>query len=228
MLDEKKTLRNLPLFTELGINELREISSFSVLKNFDKNDFIFLEGDKYTGFYILLKGTVKVFKVSPGGRESILHVINPPNSFADFPLFEGLVEYPVSAQALKKSVLLFVPRNEFIQFTRRYPEICFKIIAGFAKKMMSLTQRIEALTVSDVPNRLAKYILTLNKEQNKSSSDNSSVTLSISKSTLAGYLGTINETLSRTFKKLSEENIIKVEGNIIHILNIKELKKTAS
>lgn len=85
---------------------------FSKVKKFSKNEIIFNEDDTYIGFYILLKGNVKVFKVSSKGKESVVHIIKPLNTFADIPLFEG-GNYPVSAVSLDETVALLIPKESF-------------------------------------------------------------------------------------------------------------------
>ncbi|MDR3609227.1 MAG: Crp/Fnr family transcriptional regulator [Ignavibacteriaceae bacterium] len=221
---EKETLKDIPLFSELDIKDIRKISEFSLIKKYDKNEVIFSEGDNYTGFYIVLKGKVKVYKLSRAGKESVIHIIQVLEPFAEVPLFEGYPYYPVYAQTLEECILFFIPGKEFIDFTYRNPHISLKIISGFAKKLHTLTRRIENLTLSDVPNRLAKYIMEEYSKSHKVILSKPFVLLNISKSTLAGYLGTITETLSRTFKKLQDDNVIEVRGRKIFLIDIDRLR----
>jgi CRP/FNR family transcriptional regulator, dissimilatory nitrate respiration regulator len=221
---ENETLKDIHLFSELEVKDLRKISEFSSIKKYNKNELIFSEGDKYVGFYIVLKGKIKVFKLSAAGKESVIHIVQALEPFAEVPLFEGYPYYPVNSQALEESVLFFIPGKEFIDFTYNNPHISLKIISGFAKKLHALTRRIESLTLSDVPNRLAKYIMEEYSKSNKIILSKPFVLLNISKSTLAGYLGTITETLSRTFKKLQDDNVIEVKGRKIFLIDINRLR----
>ena len=222
------SLRELPLFSELRIEELREISHFSSLRRIKKHGIIFLQGDSYKGFFIVFKGKVKVYKSSIDGKESIIHLVEPFDLFADVPLFDRSESYPVCAEALEDTILFFIPKEEFILFLKEHPPVCFKIIAGFAKKMRALTKRIEDLTLGEISNKLAKYIMAeYEANQTFGLTTKKSITLSISKSTLAGYLGTITETLSRTFKRLQNEGVIEVNGKKIVILNFNRLKELA-
>jgi CRP/FNR family transcriptional regulator, dissimilatory nitrate respiration regulator len=218
------TLKEIPLFSELDIKDLDQISNFSSIRRLDKNEIIFSEGDHYSGFYIVLKGKVKVFKLSPLGKESVLHIFRPFEEFAEVPLFEQITKYPVNAQTLEETELYFIPNKEFFNYTHEHPKIAFKIIAGFAKKLMALTRKIESLTLSDIPKRLAKYIIEEYNKSHKVIIARPFITLTISKANLAGYLGTITETLSRTFKKLQDENIIEVKGKKIYIIDYYTLK----
>jgi len=221
-----KTLREIPLFSELSVEQLREISSASSIKKISKNEFIFFEGDTYTGFYILLKGVVKIFKLSSEGKETVVHIIKPFAAFADILLFEG-GHYPVSAQALEESMALFISREGFIELLRKNHEISLKMLAGFAKRLRSLVSQIEDLQSKEVPNRLAKYILTEIKNSGTEKLPEPFIKLSVPKSTIAGYLGTITETLSRALKKLKDERIIRVDSKKIFVTDLKRLKELA-
>jgi CRP/FNR family transcriptional regulator len=224
--EHKETLRNIPLFSELSIEQLRKISSFSKLKRFEKNDRIFNENDAYLGFYILLKGTVKVFNISSQGKESVVHIVKPLNAFADIPLFEG-GNYPVNAESLEESLTLFIPKEKFLELIHNEPEVSLKMLAGFAKRMRSLVVQLEDISSMEVPNRVAKYILKEIKISGTENLPEPFIKLTVPKTTIASYLGTITETLSRTFKKLQDDKIIRVVGKKIFVEDLKKLKDLA-
>ncbi len=219
---KKETLRKIPLFSELSTDQLRDVFSISILEKYPKGSMIFLENDAYRGFYIMLKGSVKVFKSSADGKEYILHLVRPPHAFADVPLFEG-GNYPANAQTLEESVLLFMPKVEFLNIISSNPSVSLNMLAGFAKRLRSMSRKAEGITLKEVSNRLSRYLLEEIKKNKSIDLPEPFVKLNISKSTLASYLGTITETLSRTFKRLQEDNVIRMSGKTIFIANIKKL-----
>lgn len=222
-----ETLRDFPLFSELTIDQLRQISSISKVQNFKKNEMLFSEGDDYKGFFILLKGSVKVYKISSEGKESILHLIKPLDAFGDVPLFEG-GNYPVFAQAISDSILIFYPKNEFKQLLMFNSTICFNMLTGFAKRMRRLTQKVEDLTTKEVSSRFSRYLL---EEITKAGTDKLPepfVKLNISKKNIASYIGTITETLSRLLKKLQDDGIIRIVGKTVFVSNLPKLKSIAN
>lgn len=225
-LKTKETLRNIPLFSELSIEQLRKISSFSKLKSFNKHDRIFNEDDFYLGFYILLKGSVKVFKITRQGKESVVHLVRPLTVFADIPLFEG-GNYPVSAEAIEESLALFIPKEKFLELIYKDPEISLKMLAGFAKRLKSLINQLDDISSKEVSNRLAKYLIKEIKSAGNEKLPEPFVKLTIPKFTIASFLGTITETLSRSFKKLQDEKIIRVNGKKIFVNDMKRLKDLA-
>ena len=224
---KKETLRDVPLFSEMDISHLREISKISRIEQFKKNQHIFLENDTYRGFYIVLKGSVKVYRISAEAKEYILHLRRPPQPFADVPLFEEGGNYPANALALEDSVLLFIPKEEFTELIRKNPSIAFKMLAGFAKRMRNMTNKMEEISTKEVSNRLARFILEEIEKNGSVKLKEPFLRLTISKANVATYLGTITETLSRTFKKFQDEKIIVVNGKKIFIKNLKRLKQLA-
>lgn len=218
----KSELSLIPLFSELSEKELEKVVSFCRIVNYLKNDFLFFQDDAYAGFYILLEGAIKVYKQTQDGKESVVHLIKPSNVFADIPLFEGK-NYPVTAQSIEDSILIFIPKDNFLQLLTNHPEMSLKMLAGFSKRMRELIDQIEIISCKEVTNRLAKYLFTEISIRKIPTSDDVLLKLTVPKSTIASYLGTITETLSRSFKKLQDDNIIAVNGKNVHIKNLPKL-----
>jgi len=164
---KENKLKELALFSELNSEQMELVKSISSILDYSKNDIIFKEGFPYKGFYIVLKGTIKVYKKTIHNKEITLHIIKSYNAFADVSLFEGRT-YPLNAQAVEDSVLLFIPSEEFKKLLLKNSAICFKMLAGFAKRMRELTKKVEDLTFKDVSNRLIEFIL---EEVNHSGTD---------------------------------------------------------
>ena len=144
MIENPEMIRDIPFFSELSTDELRKFMKISKLMNFKKGDIIFLEGDVYYGFYIVVKGAVRVYKSNPDGREITLHIIEPFNSFAEIPMFisdreEGNI-YPANAQAIEKSVLIFIPKEEFLRIINENSKICLKMLHGFALDQINIVE----------------------------------------------------------------------------------------
>ncbi|MGE5401004.1 MAG: Crp/Fnr family transcriptional regulator [Ignavibacteriales bacterium] len=222
----KEKLRGQPLFSELDEDQLRQVMAISITCRYGKNAMIFMEGDKYRGFFVVLKGMVKVYRTSPSGKEIILHLIKPYGSFADVPLFEG-GDYPVNAQALEDCELLFIPKCEFIELLEKNINISLKMLAGFAKRLKNLTHKVKDMSEKEVINRLAEYLVNEVESGGKAHLPEPFVRLSVTKSTVASYIGTITETLSRTFNKLEKEKIIRVQGRKIFVTDYARLKELA-
>lgn len=219
-MDLPKILRQSPLFAGTTDEDIAALLEICKVREYARGEVIFDEGDVAQGFYIVAAGRVKVYKLSPEGKERILHVVQPGGNFAEAAIFaDGL--YPASAEPLEKSTLIFFPKRDFLDLLTAQGRIAINMIGGLSRFLRLFAGQIEELTFRDVPSRLARYLLDLNNERN------GAVELPTSKSAIASRLGTVSETLSRTFRKLSDEGLIRVEGKTIVILDAERLSDLA-
>ena len=216
-------LSNTPLFGGLPEDQLSRIGRIAENKYYSKGDIIFAEGADGIGFYVVAAGKVKVSKVSSDGKEQILHIFGPGEPFGEVPVFTGQ-PFPANAEAISKSHLLFFPKTAFVNLISSNPSLSLNMLAVLSLRLRQFTVQIENLSLKEVPARLAGYLLYLAEEQRSGHT----VTLSISKGQLASLLGTIPETLSRVFSKMSNRKILYVKGRHIELLDREELTTLAA
>ncbi|MEW6673489.1 MAG: Crp/Fnr family transcriptional regulator [Thermodesulfobacteriota bacterium] len=216
-------ISSAPLFSGLPEYQLNELNRIAVNKNYPKGAVIFSEGDKGSGFFIIAAGQVKVFKVSSEGKEQILHIFGPGEPIGEVPVFTGQ-PFPAYAEALVKSHLLFFPKTAFIDLIAGNPSLALNMLAVLSLRLRQFTVQIENLSLKEVPGRLASYLIYLSGAQE----NGQSVKLNISKGQLASLLGTIPETLSRIFAKMSEQQLIAVDGRHIRLLDPVGLESLAT
>ncbi len=204
----------IPLFEGLPRKQLEDISAIVVLQKYKRGQLIFSEGDEGRGFYAIISGGVKIFKLSPEGKEQILHIMGPGEPFGEAAVFAG--EYfPASAGALADSKVLFFPRLSFVALISKNPSLSLNMIAFLSQRLRRLTNLVEDLSLKEVPGRLAAYLLYSSKHKN----DPAILELGISKNQLASLLGTIPETLSRILSRMGREKLIKAGLRHIQILD---------
>lgn len=208
-----------PLFKGLSQQQLDDISIIAIDRQYTRGESIFMEGDQADGFYIVAGGQVKIFKTSLEGKEQILHIYGPGNPFGEVPVFSGS-RFPANAQALVKSHILFLPRKAFVHLIAAHPSLSMNMLGELSMRLRQFTVQIENLSLKEVPSRLASYLTVLAEEQEQPDR----VKLTISKGQLASLLGTIPETLSRIFAKMSAQRLIRVEGKEIYLLDIPGLE----
>lgn len=209
-----ETLKHCHLFAGTSEVDRQTLLSIARLREVNRGDLLFEEGQVSDGFYVVVSGKIKVFKLSPDGRERILHVIQPGNSFADAAIFDDGA-FPAFAMSLDKSSLLFFPKVQFLDLLRDHPQLAINMIAGLSRFLRNFALQIEDLTFRDVPARLARFLLSNCDTKN----NKRLVKLSISKAQLASNLGTTSETLSRTLRKLADEEMIAVQGRSIDLID---------
>jgi len=207
------------LFKGLPDEHILELLKIAREKDFVKNEMIFFEGDNGDGFYINVEGMVKVFKLSPEGKEQILHIFGPGEPYGEVPVFSGQT-FPASAEAISKCKTLFYPRQAIVDLITANPAIALNMLSVLSLRLRQFTVQVENLSLKEVPGRLAAYLLMLSIEQEKKDA----ITLKISKTQLAGLLGTIPETLSRILNKMAGKALIDVQGRKIKLLDVEGLE----
>src|SRR5512139_2648549 len=216
-------LNRCPLFAGLKEEELKRIRAIASLKQVVKKEVLFSDGEETKGFYVILSGKVKLYKVSPEGKEQILHVVASPDAFAEAALFlEGT--YPAFAEAMTDCQLLYFPKRDFIQLIEKNPQLSINMIVTLSHYLKRFASLIEELSLKEVSSRIAKYVVDLSIKASKEGRGLKEVELDLSKTQLALKLGTISETLSRTLKKMKAKRIIDVKKNRIIILNREALE----
>jgi CRP-like cAMP-binding protein len=211
------------LFNGLPEDQIRKISEIVSDKHFKKGTTVFFEGDDGNGFYLIHTGMVKIYKASPGGKEQILHILGPGEPFGEVPVFSGR-QFPANAEAIAESHVLFFPRTAFVNLISINPSLSLNMLAVLSLRLRQFTLQIENLSLKEVPGRLAGYLMYLSSKQE----ERRLILLDISKVQLASLLGTIPETLSRIFSKMSDQGLIEVDGRQIRILDSDRLARLAS
>ena len=216
-------LSTVSLFSGLTREQYDELAMIVTMQEYKRGQPIFAEGDEGNGFYLVMEGLVKIYKLSMEGKEQILHIFGPGEPFAEAAVFTGS-SFPAHALALEKSRVIFVPRASFLKLIEENPSLAMNMMAALSMRLKKFTHMIEDLSLKEVPGRLAAHILYLSEQQDNSDS----VRLNIGKAQLASLLGTIPETLSRILTKLGKQGLLSTEGPVISILDRDGLEDLAA
>lgn len=219
-------LRNSLLFSGLNEADLGELATIAIRRVFGKGDTLFSEGDEASGFYLLVSGHIKMCRVSPDGREKVLHFVRPGETFAEAAFF-GDGTYPADARAVEGGEVLFLPKQGFMELMSANPQFALNLVISLSLALRRFVRQIEELTFADVASRLASFLLKRATEKSTSYGGITYLELGIKKGELAAQLGTAGETISRTFRKLKEEGIIELDGRKVTILQMERLQQLA-
>ncbi len=225
-MESNDILKASLLFSGLDEEHLAEVAAIAARRNFAKGETLFSEGETARGFYLLASGSVKLCKVSPDGKEKVLHFVHPSETFAEAAFF-GDGKYPAEARALEKGEALFFPREAFMGLLERNPRFSLNLIISLSLLLRRFARQIEELSFAEVPARLATYLIELAGRKSTTFQGKTYLELDMKKGELASRLGTVSETLSRTFRKLKEEGVIEVEGSRVIIMDMARLKQMA-
>jgi len=218
-MEIRKFLSNTFLFTSFTEKEIDLLLVSTSLKKVGRGEQIFSEGIDATAFFIVVSGKVKIYKLSPDGKEYTLHIHGPGDLVAEAAIFDSMV-YPASCLALEDTTLMRVSREGFLNLIRAHPELSLKMMSGYSKRLRQFVAKIEELSLKDIKTRLAGYLI-----ENSSVENGVAVChLSYSKKELSSLLGTIPETLSRALAFLKQKKLIIEKDNTIIIPDPEKLK----
>ena len=199
------------MFAALSENELQALAQRAVERRFAGDEMLFWEGEECAGIFLIVEGTVKIFKTSAGGREMMLALEAAPSTVAELPLFDG-GPYPASVRAVGPVVTLFVNKNDFQQVCRQYPDVALKLLAVVGRRLRHLVGLVEAMTFGSVTQRLARMLLDASKQDEE-------FDLPLTHQELASRLGTVREVVSRNLARFRAEGLIQVQGRQVRVLN---------
>jgi len=214
-------LRNIFLFSNLSEGMLKSIATATLAKETSKGEMIFFEGQEGENFYAIIKGVIKIFKLTASGNEQILHIFGEGDIFGEVAVFSGET-FPASAKTLENSSLLVFPRAHFIALLQKEPTLSLNMLAILSTRLRRMTALVENVSLKSVSGRLVSYLLDIDDGQGKW------VTLTISKQQLAKVIGTIPETLSRTLRRLQEQGLMEVAGKRVRLVDYTALEDIAS
>jgi CRP/FNR family transcriptional regulator, dissimilatory nitrate respiration regulator len=218
----ENTLRSCQLFMGMPAADISAIASLVIPKQLEKGDYLFCEGDRSEGFYIVQKGSINVHRVGIGGKERVIHLFRPVESFAEGTLAtEG--GYPADARAIEPSTVLLVPKRDFVDLLRKRPELSLRMLGSMSQHLRVIVGLLDDLTLKDMETRLANWLLK--QCPRPISTHPVEIKLNRTKRVLAAEMGTTSETLSRTLAKFRDQKFLRVRGNMLTVTRPNELQK---
>ncbi len=202
--------------------DIAAIASFVIAKQLDKGEYLFREGNRSEGFYIVQNGAINVHRVGAVGKEQVIHLFQPIESFAEATLAtEG--GYPADARATESTTVLLVPKNDFIDLLRRRPDLALRMLGSMSQHLRVIVGLLDDLTLKDMETRLANWLLK--QCPCPLTEVGIEIKLNRTKRVLAAEMGTTSETLSRTLAKFRDKKFLRVTGNTVVVTRPHELQK---
>jgi CRP-like cAMP-binding protein len=210
MIEELRTAPALSRLTEVQLERVaRHASSISL----EEGQPLFSQGDKAERFFLLLKGQVRLFRLSPDGTEKVIEIVAPGQTFAEALMFLNAPRYPVGATALCPTALIGIDARDFSGMLRDSVDTCFLLLGDLSQRLRALIGEIDNLTLHTATSRVAGYLLMKLPEGCKA------LHLNVRKGVLASRLSVQPATFSRVVKNLIDQGIIEVHGNHVTILD---------
>ena len=210
-------LKSIPYFLGLSPAELDSIRQLAFEKSAERGEIILLEGEPSEALFFVVSGAVKVFKTSAEGKEQILSIVRPGESFNDVPIFDDGPN-PASAQAMGPVALYEFKKDALRATIQNHPQIALNIIKVLAERLRQLMSLVEDLSFRHVIGRVARILL-------EHAGDGTGPGPRLTQQEMAAMAGTAREVVSRSLKALEEDGIIRLDRHRIVITDKEALKE---
>ena len=212
-------LHKSPFFSELGEDELAEVASCVQQRTFRRGEVILLEGEAPRAVYFIVRGQVRIYRLSLEGREQVVKRLGPGGAFNFVPVLDGGPN-PSSAMAWTDVTVHAIERGHFVQMLRGHPALAMAVLTDFAAKLRHMTALVEDLSLRTVGARLAKLLLT-------QAAGEEAVPRRMTQQEMAAQLGTVREVVGRALAELEREELIHMERHRIVIVDRSGLEAKA-
>ena len=205
-------LRRHHLFSHLPERICEQVCGLAMQRRLGCHDTLMHQGDPAKRFFLLVSGQIKLYRITAQGQENLVEIIQPGQSFAEALLFSQTRYYPVSATALKDSVVVSIEGGHYRNALEDQPQVCLAILASMSIHLHQRLKDIDTLTLASASQRVISFLL---QEQDP---EDGRVVLQVSKRLVASKLGIQPETFSRILHRLVESGLIAMERRDIRIL----------
>lgn len=212
-IDLQEALTESHLFSALNEAQLERVRRHAHITDMVEGESLFFQGDKANSFYLVLSGRIKLFRVSPDGKEKVVEIMEPGVCFAEALMFMDQPNYPVTATALIPSRVVVINARDFKSMLGESIETCFLLMGNMSFRLRSLIREIDALSLDTGTVRTIAYLLQ------QAPADSESFELKVAKSVIASRLSVKPETFSRILKQLHESEIVSIDGRKVTIHN---------
>lgn len=216
MIDNKiKVLKATQLFKTLDDAVLNVLAKRSIVKRLKRNEILFVEGESAKGLFVVASGAIRAFRTGADGREQVIHVERAITTIAEVPVFdEG--NYPSSTAAEEPSTVYFLDKKLILTTANQHPDLALAAVRLLASRLRRCAELVETLSLHEVGQRLARFLLHEAATEGVKTSDGTRVTLGLTHNQLAARIGTVREVVTRTLQRLQNQGlIIHVDKNFI-------------
>jgi CRP/FNR family transcriptional regulator, dissimilatory nitrate respiration regulator len=220
--DVPRYLSVLPLFNDLSPAELRQVGAGCVLRRLVRGDMVFRMGDPCNEFHVVVTGQVKLFVISPAGQEKVVELIGPSQSFGEAIMFSDR-PYILSAQSLADTLLLTVSKRAVLAEIERDHRFALRMLAGMSRRLHGLVHDVEAYALHSGLQRVIGFLLRDQALEDCEPGDVRTVSLPVSKATIASRLSLTPEYFSRVLHELEAHGLIEIDRRDIRILDAQRL-----
>ena len=214
MRDKIAALRRTALFGELTDPELNVLAERAVERRLNRDEVLFVAGDEAAGLFVVVSGALRAFREGVDGREQVIHVERAGATIAELPVFDDK-PYPSTVAAEEETGVLFLDKRDVKSLCLTHPEIALAALKLLAGRLRKCAELVEALSLREVDQRLARWLLAEARARGKRTADGLELTLVLTNQQIAARIGSVREVVSRALARLQNNELIMIDGRRI-------------
>ena len=211
MEDTLRSLRRFPLLSTLSDEALTRVADAVVRRRYAPGETIIFEGDPCQAAYLIVEGQVRVYRLSPAGREQVLARLGPGQAFNLVPPFRPDGVNRANVRALTPVEVYAIAATDLVRLAGEIPELAQALLRDFAARLDHLTGLVEDLSLYTVRERLARFLLQ-HGEEGKASRR-------WTQEEIAAHLGTVRDVVGRTLREFAAAGLIRLERQRVVLLD---------
>lgn len=215
------------IFCDLDFKDLHDVTDHKVTNVYKKGQTLFVQGNHPYGIYCISKGNIKLTKVGPDGKESIVRIISGGDILGHRSLFTD-DNYTATATAMEDTEVCFIDKKFILQKIADQPTVALNIINKLSRDMGIAEKKLTSLHQKNVRERLAELLISLKVTHGIKEGNRTKLELKLTREEMATMIGTANETLIRFMTEFKDAGIIEQEGKVIYITDEEELLNWAN
>lgn len=216
-------LRNVSLFDQLSDEQLEHILSIAERQTIPGNTVLFHENDHGASFYVILKGSIKIFKRSASGEEKVLTMLQSGDSFGELSLIDGRPR-SASAATLEPTTVLVVTERAFHDLLRANFDITRRIMAELCQRLRDTNQHVHDLTFLDSRTRVIKNLILLANRHGRRNGHLIVIRMPLNYDELAQMAGVQKHVLAEVIRDVEERGILQLAPNQ-YTLDLSKLRR---
>ena len=214
-----QALRRVTLFASLSDDALARVARVAFRRTCAPGETIIFEGDPCQAAYFIAAGQVRVYRLSPGGREQVLARLGPGQAFNTVPPFQPQGINHATVQALTAVTLYVVTCGDFCRLVEECGELALAIVQDFADRLDHLANLVEDLSLRTVRGRLARFLLEHAPTELGEAADAVQVARNWTQDEIAANLGTVRDMVGRTLRAFADAGLVRIERQRIVLLD---------
>lgn len=219
-LPEACHIQNSSSFTSVNLEKLKQMM---YSHKFKANTEIFHEGDSADKLYYIVSGKVKITKFSEGGKEYIISLYNAGDFFGQLDSFQDS-KHSFTALAIEKCEIGIIESSDLEILIWQYGELAIDFMNWMGYNMRLTQTKLRDLVMYGKPGALCSTLIRLSNSYGSINEDGIHISLKLTNSELADYIGCARESVNRMLSDLKKADAISMYEGTITIKNLKFLQ----